>query len=117
MIADSLRPHEATPDTELVARTLDGDTNAFEQIVSRYQSLICSLTYSATGSLGQSQDLAQETFITAWKHFRLLREPAKLRAWLCGIVRNRIQKCLQREGRQPVNFAEPMEAADDSPAR
>ena len=80
MIIDILMTHEATTDIELVGRTLDGDTTAFEQIVSRYQSLICSLTYSATGSLGQSQDLAQETFITAWKHLRLLRERDKLRA-------------------------------------
>jgi hypothetical protein len=28
---------------------------------------LCSLAYSATGSLSQSEDLAQETFVTAWK--------------------------------------------------
>ena len=103
-------------DAELVSRTLDGDRDAFNQIVRRHQILICSLAYSRIGHLGLSEDVAQETFITAWKHLRLLREPARLRAWLCGIVRNRIQKCLQREGRQPVHFAEPLEAADDSPA-
>jgi RNA polymerase sigma factor (sigma-70 family) len=104
-------------DAELVSRALGGDRDAFNQIVKRHQILICSLAYSRIGHLGLSEDVAQETFITAWKHLRLLREPAKLRAWLCGIVRNRIQKCLQREGRQPVNNAEPLEAADDSPAR
>ena len=103
-------------DAQLVSRTLGGDRDAFNQIVTRYQILICSLAYSRIGHLGLSEDVAQETFITAWKHLRLLREPAKLRAWLCGIVRNRIQKCLQREGREPVHFAEPLEAADDSPA-
>ena len=61
--------------------------------------------------------MAQETFITAWKHLRLLREPDKLRAWLCGIVRNRIHKSLQREGREPVHRAEPLERVDDAPAR
>jgi RNA polymerase sigma factor (sigma-70 family) len=104
-------------DAELVSRALGGDRDAFNQIVRRHQILICSLAYSRIGHLGLSEDVAQETFITAWKHLRLLREPAKLRAWLCGIVRNRIQKCLQREGRQPVHNAEPLEAADDSPAR
>jgi len=104
-------------DAELVARTLAGDREAFSRIVSRYQILICSLAYSRIGHLGQSEDVAQETFITAWKHLRLLREPDKLRAWLCGIVRNRIHKTLQREGREPVHVAEPLEAADDSPAR
>src|SRR5262245_51074460 len=109
MIANSVSEQQIITDTELVGRTLEGDTDAFELIVSRYQSLICSLTYSATGSLGQSQDLAQETFITAWKHLRLLREREKLRAWLCGIARRLIGKALRRDGRQPVHAAAPLE--------
>ncbi len=96
-------------DAELVSGTLAGNHDAFGQIVSRYQSLICSLAYSATGSLGQSEDLAQETFITAWKHLRHLREHHKLRSWLCGIARNRINNFLRREGREPVREAEPLE--------
>ena len=114
MIIDSLMTRETTTDTELVGRTLDGDTEAFERIVSRYQSLICSLTYSATGNLGQSQDLAQETFITAWKHLRLLREREKLRAWLCGIARRIIGKALRRDGHEPAHKAEPLEIIEES---
>jgi RNA polymerase sigma factor (sigma-70 family) len=104
-------------DAELVSRSLAGDREAFSRIVSRYQILICSLAYCRIGHLGLSEDVAQETFITAWKHLRLLREPDKLRSWLCGIVRNRINKSLQREGREPVRAAEPLETADNSPAR
>ncbi|HEX5398894.1 MAG TPA: sigma-70 family RNA polymerase sigma factor, partial [Verrucomicrobiae bacterium] len=105
----NLMPFAANNDAELVAETLSGNRDAFSQIVARYQSLICSLAYSATGSLGQSEDLAQETFITAWKHLRHLRERDKLRAWLCGIARNRINNFLRREGREPVHEAEPLE--------
>ncbi|HZQ47312.1 MAG TPA: sigma factor, partial [Verrucomicrobiae bacterium] len=75
-------------DAELVARSLAGDRDAFGRIVARYQNLICSLAYSAMGSLGQSEDLSQETFITAWTNLSHLAEPAKLRSWLCGIARN-----------------------------
>jgi RNA polymerase sigma factor (sigma-70 family) len=98
-------PVAANNDAELVAGTLTGDRDAFSQIVSRYQSLICSLTYSATGNLGQSEDLAQETFISAWKHLGQLRERDKLRSWLCGIARNRINNFLRREGREPLHQA------------
>ena len=66
---------EEPTDAELVSRSLTGDRDAFSRIVSRYQTLICSLAYSRIGNLGQSEDVAQETFITAWKHLRLLREP------------------------------------------
>lgn len=102
-------------DTNLVMASLAGNREAFGQIVSRYQSLICSLAYSATGSLGQSEDLAQETFITAWKRLRMLREPGKLRAWLCGIARNRINYSLRRDGREPSQAAEPLETAPELP--
>src|ERR1022692_1276214 len=104
------------PDNELVAQTLDGNRDAFGRIVSRYQSLICSLAYSATGSLGQSEDLAQETFITAWKHLRHLRERHKLRAWLCGTARTRINNNPRRGGREPLRDAETLDSAPDSPA-
>ena len=107
---------EECSDSELVSRSLAGDRDAFSRIVSRYQTLICSLAYSRIGNLGQSEDIAQETFITAWKHLRLLREPVKLRAWLCGIVRNRMHKQLRREGREPAHHAESLEIIHDSPA-
>jgi RNA polymerase sigma factor (sigma-70 family) len=103
-------------DAELVSRSLSGDRDAFSRIVVRYQNLICSLAYSRMGNLGQSEDVAQETFITAWRHLRHLREPDKLRAWLCGIVRNRIRKSREREGTEPVHNAATLEEAPDSPA-
>jgi RNA polymerase sigma factor (sigma-70 family) len=107
---------QTNTDTDLVAQSLAGDRDAFGRIVSRYQSLICSLAYSATGSLGQSQDLAQETFITAWKHLGLLRERHKLRSWLCGIARCLIGKALRRDGREPIHGAETLEAVEESAA-
>ncbi len=89
-------------DADLVYRSLSGGTPAFSEIVARYQTLICSLTYSATGSLSRSEDLAQEVFLTAWKELRQLREPEKLRSWLCGIARRLAANVRRREGREPV---------------
>ncbi len=109
----ALTAHE---DADLVIASLSGNRDAFGQIVARYQSLICSLAYSATGSLAASEDLAQETFITAWKHLRHLRERNKLKAWLCGIARNRINNTLRREGREPLREAAPLETIAESPA-
>ena len=78
-----MRPPRENPDltdSELVTLSLAGDRDAFGRIVTRYQTLLCSLAYSATGSLSQSEDLAQETFVTAWRQLADLREPEKLRA-------------------------------------
>jgi RNA polymerase sigma factor (sigma-70 family) len=108
-----MTPTPASEDAELVNSSLDGNREAFGQIVSRYQSLICSLAYSATGSLSQSEDLAQETFLTAWKQLAELREPPKLRAWLCGIARNLINSSLRAQGREPSHHAQPLEGISE----
>ena len=104
----------APNDAELVGESLTGNRDAFGQIVARYQSLVCSLAYSATGSLSQSEDLAQETFVAAWKQLYDLREPEKLRAWLCGIARNLINNSLRRRGREPSHQAESLEEISES---
>jgi RNA polymerase sigma factor (sigma-70 family) len=90
-------------DLELVERSRSGDRDAFGELVARYQSLVCSITYSATGSLTTSEDLAQETFVAAWKQLGSLREPAKLRSWLCGIARNLSHNLVRRNVREPVS--------------
>lgn len=111
---NSMIPGAVHNDAGLVGAALAGDRDAFGQIVSRCQSLICSLAYSATGSLDQSQDLAQETFLTAWRRLANLREPEKLRAWLCGIARNLIHQALRRQTRESTYGAEPIESVSEN---
>jgi RNA polymerase sigma factor (sigma-70 family) len=106
----------ADTDEQLVEWSRTGDREAFGRIVERYQALVCSITYGATGSLGWSEDLAQETFLTAWKRLAELREPAKLRSWLCGITRNLLGKELRRRGHEPVDASEPLDAIHESPS-
>jgi RNA polymerase sigma factor (sigma-70 family) len=87
-------------DDQLWLLSRKGDREAFGRIVERYQTLICSLAYSACGDLARSEDLAQESFITAWQKLGELREPTKLRGWLCGIVRNLAANTKRREQRR-----------------
>ncbi len=106
----------ANSDVQLVEWSLTGDRDAFRQIVERYQSLVCSITYNATGSLTLSEDLAQETFVAAWKQLPELREPSHLRAWLCGIARFLVGKQLRRQGHEPVHAAETVDTIHELPA-
>jgi RNA polymerase sigma factor (sigma-70 family) len=115
MTAEAMFSAETT-DADLVGESLTGDCDAFGHIVTRYQSLVCSLAYSATGNLSLSEDLAQEIFVAAWKQLSALREPAKLRPWLCRIARNHIYDALHKEGREPSHAAEPLETAHALPA-
>ncbi len=102
-------------DDQLWEQSRAGDREAFGQIVERYQSLVCSLAYSACGNLSRSEDLAQETFLTAWQKLGELREPAKLRAWLCGIVRNLSANASRREQRRG-GPAESLDAVEEPTA-
>jgi len=109
-----MAPNRRT-DAELVGDTLAGNRNSFAEIVSRYQILVCSLAYSATGDLARSEDLAQETFIAVWQELAKLREPEKLRAWVCSIARHRIQDSFRRHYREPVFKAESLDHASAAP--
>jgi RNA polymerase sigma factor (sigma-70 family) len=109
-------PASKSNDAELVEQSLAGDRRAFGRIVARYQSLVCALAYSATGSRSHSEDLAQETFVTAWQKLRDLREPGRLSAWLCGIARNVIHGDRRRLERQPAHEAATLDAARELPS-
>ena len=101
-------------DLELMEACLAGNRQAFGRIVERYQSLICAIAYSATGDLGVSEDLAQETFLTAWKRLGELRDRTKLRAWLCGIARNLANNWIRQRSRDIVARAEPLEGVPET---
>lgn len=87
-------------DAQLWLATQAGDRDAFARIVERYQTLICSIAYSRSGDLATAADFAQETFLTAWRQAAELREPARLRAWLCGIARNLTASAARRDRRR-----------------
>jgi len=96
-------------DADLVARSLSGDRDAFGKIVAHYQTLMCSLTYSICGDIQFSEELAQETFLAAWRQLRNLQEPRKLKSWLCGIARNLAHNALRRQRHEPVAYAEALD--------
>src|SRR3954466_7207614 len=98
-------------DAELVACSLASDRDAYAAIVQRHQSLVCAITYSACGDVHQSEDLAQETFLAAWKSLRDLKDPAQLRPWLRGVARNIVRGALRKQGRAPATQNHP---EDDS---
>src|SRR2546430_3951647 len=115
-VAETMTSIELVTDAELVAACLAGDREAFSRIVERYQRLLCSLAYSAIGSLSESEDLAQEAFVDAWRQLRTLREPEKLRPWLCGILRYKVGRLRRSDGQEPVRQAEALELAEEMPS-
>jgi len=96
-------------DAQLVRMGLEGHRDAFGQLVARYQSPVCALAYSRCGDISQSQDLAQETFIIAWRKLNSLQEPSKFKSWVFGIVRNLVNNASRQKFRNPLSAAEPLD--------
>ena len=80
--------HASDSDPALWQLVCQGSTSAFEVLVRRHQSLVTAVAYSVCGNLAMSEDVAQETFWTAWRQRSSLEQPGHLGSWLCGIARN-----------------------------
>jgi len=100
-------------DAELLEASRRGEHSAFGALVARYQDVVCAVTYSRTRDQALSEDVAQETFLAAWRQLDQLREPGSLRAWLCGIARNLARKARRRSDREPVVTPDAMSTVDD----
>jgi RNA polymerase sigma factor (sigma-70 family) len=92
----------ASDNSQLVALSLGSDHDAFREIVNRYQNLIGALALSACGNVAKSEDLTQETFLVAWQRLKELQEPANLKTWLCGIVRNLARNAARKRNPIPL---------------
>ncbi len=92
--------HIARTDAELVEASRRGERDAFGHLVSRYQDVVCAVSFSSTGNWALSEDVAQDTFIAAWRQLGQLRETARIRSWLCGIARNLARKARKRTDRE-----------------
>ena len=77
-------------DADLIARVLSlEDHNAFAELVRRYQSPVRSfLARMARGDMHLADDLAQETFLKAWRKLHTYRGSALFSTWLFGIAFN-----------------------------
>jgi RNA polymerase sigma factor (sigma-70 family) len=90
----------ARSDDALIGASCRGDREAFGELVERYLDVVCAVGFSATGSRAVAEDVAQDTFLAAWVQLGTLREPSRLRAWLCGIARNLARKARARAARE-----------------
>ena len=77
---------QPTPtDAALVADVLDGETDQFGALVARYKNLAASFI-AARVAASEVEDLAQETFLRAFRVLASLRDPAAFSSWLLGIA-------------------------------
>ena len=77
---------------ELVGRVRQGDSDAYADLVRRFQDAVYATAYQAVLDADTARDLAQETFVRAYEHLSSLRDPAAFPGWvtrICHMARPR----------------------------
>lgn len=89
-------------DEELVTRSKNGNLQAFEELVCRYERKIYSVAYRLMGSYDDANDLAQEAFLKAFRAINSFRGDSSFSTWLCRIVTNLCRDELRKRYRISV---------------
>jgi RNA polymerase sigma-70 factor (ECF subfamily) len=75
-------------ESELILKCKNGNVEAFEELVLKYQRQIYTVAYRFMGNHEDASDLAQEAFIKAYKSIDRFRGESSLKTWLYHIVAN-----------------------------
>ena len=78
-------------ESRLVARAQAGSSEAFGRLVFDNQQAVRAFLRRLTPDAAEADDLAQETFVTAWAQIARLRPEVKVRTWLCAIAWRKAQ--------------------------
>ena len=89
-------------DEDLVARSIGGDQDSFNELIKRWERPIYVLAYRQIGREEDARDICQETFLRAYRALSGFRGQAKFSSWLYRIALNLCRDWLRRERRTPV---------------
>src|SRR5262245_5324848 len=89
-------------DEGLVARSISGDSDSFNELILRWERPIYALAYRTIGREEDARDVCQETFLRAFRALPGFRGQAKFSSWLYRIALNLCRDWVRRERRAPV---------------
>jgi RNA polymerase sigma-70 factor (ECF subfamily) len=97
---------------------VDGDQDAFRQLVLRYNRLVISVAYKALGDMSLAEDVAQEVFLKIHRSLPAYRPEKPFVHWLHRITSNAVTDALRRRTKVSVSLdamEQPPAAADSDP--
>lgn len=111
-VAVNVPPAFASTDSDFIDRLRNGDSEAFDTLITRYSGDIYSLLYRMTEDTEEARDLTQETFLSALKAMKSFRGDAELKTWLFRIAlnhsRNRFRWWKRRKRNETVSLDKPV---------
>ena len=96
-----------------IARARHGDADAFEQLVVAYEGPVYRLALRMCGSAEDAREVAQDTFLAAWRGLPAFRGDSRFSSWLYRLTTNAAIDFLRREKHHLGNL--PLEEAPERP--
>jgi RNA polymerase sigma-70 factor (ECF subfamily) len=81
---------------ELVEAARRGDRDAFDALVRQEVAGVYRTALAILGNAADAEEATQDAFVSAWRHLRSLREPARFDAWFGRVVVNACRMALRR---------------------
>jgi RNA polymerase sigma-70 factor (ECF subfamily) len=100
-------------DTALALALRDGDEEAVRELVGRFGGLVFTVANRVLDDPAAAEDVAQQTFVQAWRHADSFEPGRDFAPWLATIARRTAIDALRREQRRPTSS---LEDADPSQA-
>ncbi len=102
----------------LVAQAREGDTQAFGELVRRYESKIFRLAQHITQNREDAEDVLQETFLKAYEHLNQFQGQSKFYTWIVRIAVNQaLMKLRRRKTDKSVSLDETIDTGEDTIVR
>jgi RNA polymerase sigma-70 factor (ECF subfamily) len=97
----------------LIERAREGDLEAFDGLVRRYQDRVFTVAYRMVGNEEDAADVAQEVFLACFRHLKSFRGNAKLATWLHRITVNMVKNLWSRQKRQGYARTDSLDATGE----
>ena len=105
-------------DADLMVRVREGDRDAFEVLVLRYQQAVLNFVHRTLRDATEAEDVAQQTFVQVWKAAHRYQVSARFSTWLFTIARNLCLNEIRRRSRHPADSLEAGQGdGEDQPQR
>jgi RNA polymerase sigma-70 factor (ECF subfamily) len=100
MDGGTVKAPEESEDLKLIRRSQAGDTEAFDELVTRYRTKIFTMLYGMVRNENDAWDLAQEGFLRAWRSIHKFEGRSSFYTWLYSLTVNLAKDSLRRKGRR-----------------
>lgn len=103
-----------TEEQRLVAASLKGEVQAFNQLVLRYQGIVYNVAYRMLNDSEVAADVTQDTFVSAFKAISGFRG-GSFKSWLLRIASNACYDEFRRRQRRPTSSLDALTESEESP--